>query len=471
MSPAGVTAIVALESGRVFVTMFPASPGERYRGKAVAIDAPGPADQPEVGIDASGRATVVWASPPRMGVAAPGFERQAYAVTVGPDGVAGPVQALGEPGECDASLDVNLRGDAVVTLNCSATDDVVFHRPAGGSFGPAERPFPGLGMIQAGIDGRGTIHVVEAVGTAHGKYSESVTYRLAYASRPAGGGFSAPDAISRPDGVVVPPDVEVQENGRVIAGWVNADGRFVFGVRASGGSFGVSAVPAVARVAERDDGVFYGPDVVASPNGPVLLVSSEGAGASGRVVATMLGADGELTSVFRGVAGPFPLLTATPAFAVNDAGQVAGAWEQLCSYPDGGLAVMAVQRDLGGTPREPPCQDRRPPRAIAVRKRASLDGRVLRARVACNETCHLTASARVLRAGKGKPLATARTGRERRLVARRGAWLRLRLSASEVRRIVRAKRARKQVTLRLSVSVRDAYGNGRRWRLRLPVGR
>ena len=117
MSRAGVTAVAALDAGRLFVTMYPADPASRYQGKVVEIDSPGVADTPQLAVDDAGRATVVWASPPRVSEYNSVRPRQVYAVTVGPDAVPEPVQALGEPGNCDATLDVNLRGDAAVAVS------------------------------------------------------------------------------------------------------------------------------------------------------------------------------------------------------------------------------------------------------------------------------------------------------------------------------------------------------------------
>lgn len=472
MSPAGVTAIAAVEAGRLFVTMFPLAPGRprgrSYIGKTVEIPTPGFADAPQIEIDALGRATVAWASPPRLDVIEKP-SRQVHAVTVGPDAVVGPVQAIGDPGDCNPALDVNLRGDVVVAVNCSERADLVYYRPAGGAFGAGEQPFGANGRIQVALDGDGTVHAVRTVNVPHhvGK-TPFFRYELAYAARPAGGSFSPPEALSQPGADSPGPvDLEVQETGRVIVGWVEGD-RFVYAVRPSGGSFGQARVAGpTASIATRDD-TAEAHDVVVSPHGPVLLTWRN----SDRIEAALLSDDGRLTDRFSSVAGP--LLEQRPhaisSFAINDSGQVAGTWEQRCSS-DGAFVVMAVQRDSGGIPREAPCQDRRAPRAIVVGKRALLARRAVRVRLACDEVCRLTTSARVLVPGRRKPIATAKTAREQRLAARRGKWVTLRLSRAEGRRIASARRAGRRVTVRLGVSVRDRYENGRIWRLRVPLRR
>jgi hypothetical protein len=478
MSPGGVTAVAALDAGRLFVTMYPANVSDRYRGKIVEIDSPGPADTPLIAIDAASRATVVWASPRPVGVYGYGDSRprQVYAVTVSPDGVPGPVEPLGEPGICDPDLDVNLRGDAVVAVSCSDRDDLVFQRAPGGAFGSGERPFERNGTLQVALDGAGTVHVLQTymVTVYHGKYPDG-EFRLAYAVRPAGGGFGPVETVSRPSSPYVSPvDLEVQEDGRAIAGWVDGD-RFLYAVRSTGGAFGSARTAAAtfrpAALVARDTNPFGAIDVVASPHGPVLLAWRELAtSSSDRIRAAILEPGGTLTDVFRGVLAPQGSWAPAPAFAINDAGQAAGAWEQRCAGPAGGVAVMAVQRDVDGSPRTPPCQDQTAPRAIVVRKRVGVRGRTLRVRLACDEVCYFTASARVLRAGKRKPIATSKTRRESRLAERRGGWARLPLSGAEVRRIARAERAGRKVTVRLGVAVRDRYGTGRTWRFRVPLG-
>jgi hypothetical protein len=473
MSPSGVTAVAALEAGRLFVTMYPAAPEDRYRGKVVEIEAPGVADEPQIGIDASGRATIAWASPPRMNTYLQDRPRQVHAVTVGPDAVAAPVQALGEPGACDPALDVNLRGDAVVAVSCAGRDPTIFHRPAAGSFDAGQRPFAGAaGTAQVGIDGQGGIHAIQTsrVTVHHGKYPD-FEYRLAYSVRPPGGSFSQPEAIARPGGTVGPLDLVVQESGRAIAGWVD-DGRFLYAVRASSGSFGPAKAAGDAHAAVRDDDVSSGADVVASHNGPVMLVWREAVSFStARVAAAKLRADGGLTNVFRGIPGRFSLLPWSPAFAVNDSGQVAGAWEQRCAIPDGAIAVMAVQRDIGGTPKAPPCQDRAAPRALVWPKRARLNGRKLRVRVNFDETSWVGIKARVLRGGRGKPLATARTRRAQKVAFRRHRSIALRLKPAQAKRVRAALAARRRVTVRLALSVRDRYRNRAVRRVAVPLRR
>jgi len=466
MSPDGHMAVVGVDSGRLFVTTYGLSSSN---GKQVEIVAPGVPDDPQIGIDATGRSTIVWTSPPSVEAYFPDSERRVYAVTVGPDAVAGAVQRLGEGGGCSPSLDVNLRGDAVVGVGCGGNP--VFVRQAGGAFEPTDAPFedPG-GRIQVGIDGAGTVHATQASPVllpSSGKIAQ-YGFQYSYAVRPRGGSFSVPQTIG-PDGVSG-FDLEVQDSGRVIAGWIDGS-RFHYAFGAPGVSSLSPAKTIHGHVAARDVDVRNGGiDVVASPTGPVLLTWREAVSSSReRVVAALLGEDGTVSNYFRGIPGDLGSRVEAPSFAINNSGQVAGAWEQRCSVPEGGFAVMAVQRDLGGRPKDPPCQDRRAPKVIAVRKQASLSRHALRVRVACDEACAFTVRSRVLRAGARRPLALAKTSRERHLAERRGGWVSLRLSGDEMRRVRTALRARRKVTVRLAVSVRDRFGSGRTSRLRLPV--
>lgn len=462
MSPAGVTAVAATEAGRLFVTIYPSDAASRYRGNVVEIHSPGFADEPQLAIDAAGRATVAWASPPRMDNHTRDLPRQIYAATVGPDAVAGPIQPLGGPGSCDPALDANLRGDVVVAVNCAGNDPTIYSRPADGAFDAGQRPFAGVaGPAQVGIDGQGAVHAIQTywVPVPTDKYPASES-RLAYSSRPAGGAFSSPEPVAGSGGEAGPLDLEVQERGRVIAGWVDGE-RFLYATRASGGSLGPATVARRARASVRDDDVIWGADVAASPNGPVVVAWREGTSpTSARMVAATLEPDGRLTDVFRSIPGPFRYDTWSPSFAVNDSGQVAGAWEQRCAGPNGAVSVMAVQRDVGGRPKAPPCQDVGAPIVLVRPQRVRLDGRTLRLRAGCNEACSLGIKVRVVRGGRGKPLATARMRGIRRLAPSRYRSFALKLRPADAARVRRALAARRRVVVRLALSVRDTYENG-----------
>lgn len=465
VAPNGATAIAAADRGRLFVTLYPA-PGPAGAGGAapttgtpVAVDTGGRSVAGvEVGVDASGQATVVWASPRISTYQEP--PGQVFAATVSPPGAVTALTALGAPGHCRPDVDVNLRGDVVVSRNCIDRPDDVFYKPAGGAFGGPETPFAAgdaqyeARRVATAIDGGGSVHALEVTSVYVSR--DSVEERVAYATRPAGAAFGPPEALpGEPTGEA---RIEAQEDGDVIAAWPGG-----YTHRAPGAGFGpVVSLP----------GGFPGFDLVTSPHGPALVTWREEKGvADGRtqqIVAARI-APGAAPSVSRvGVRGHIEPQYGTTAFAINDSGQAVGAWEQRCSR-DGALAVMAVALDERSSAKSPPCQDRRAPRVIVVRERAAVRGRVLRVRVACDEACRLTASSRILRAGTRKPIATAKTRAEQRLAARRGGWLRLRLSRAEVQRIGRAKRARRKVTVRLGVSVRDVYGTGRIWRLRVPL--
>lgn len=470
MNPAGVTAVAATEAGRLFVTIYPAGAADRYRGKVVEIASPGFADEPQLAIDAAGRVTVAWATPPRMDNHTHNLPRQVYAVTVGSDAVAGPVQPLGGSGNCDPALDANLRGDVVVAVNCAGSEPTIFSRPASGSFDAGQRPFAGVaGPAQVGIDGQGAVHAIQTywVPIPGGKLPDSES-RLAYSSRSPGGAFSAPETVARSSGAWA-PDLEVQERGRVIAGWVDGK-RFRYATRASGGLLGPARSASRAGAAVRDDDAISGVDVAASPNGPVVVAWREATSlSSARLVAATLETDGRLTNVLRSIPGRFDFTPLTPAFAVNDSGQVAGAWEQRCA-PNGAVAVMAVQRDVGGRPKAPPCQDRSAPEIAVRAQRALLAHRALRVRIACGETCRLGAEARVVRAG-GRTLATAGTRRHRKQAASRYRLSSLRLTSAEARRVRAALASKRPVRVRLAISVEDRYGNRTVRRVAVPLRR
>jgi hypothetical protein len=462
VAPNGATAIAAPDRGRLVVTVFPA-PGfaggggmSPTDGSTVPVDLSGMAvEAVRVSVDASGQATVVWASPHESSI---GSEKTpTYVATVTPSHMV-IRQTLGAWGNCHAEVDVDLRGDAVVSRDCSDQSDHFFFRAAGETyFGAGEEPFaatavtPENSHIGMAIDGSGTVHAFQGVYVADPR-SGVTEDRVLYSSRPPGGGFAPPQELAGRGAVGF--DLEAQEDGDVIAAWPGG-----YAWRPPGGPFGTPvAVPASVS----------GFRLVSSANGPALMSWRQQVGdiATGKEdVRVARIHPSEPPSISRvGVSGYLEPMGASPSFAINDAGQAVGAWEQRCAR-DGALAVMAVALDEASTPAGPPCQDRAAPKVIAVGRRASLVGRLLRVRLACDEACRLTANARVTRRGHRSPLATAKTKGERRLGPRRGARVEFRLSATEARRLASALRARRKVSVRLAVSVRDRYGNGARRRL------
>jgi hypothetical protein len=470
-NPAGATAIAAVRGGRLFVTLYPAPGPQGSQGLAapagtvVPVPAAGTSvDDPILGVDEAGRVTVVWTAPASLG-AGEALSR-VYAVEIDPAGVAGDVQELGGPGACDPLLDVNLRGDAAVVTNCPSGENAFFQKPAGGSFGAPDTPWPyDTPITGIALDGVGNAYLVQTRRTNLGQGTSD--YEVVFIVR-------SPDGVStfsRLGTLVGGEDrdfaYDVEENGRVIAAWAS-EGAVRYVVRQPGVGFGpAQSVPS---------GPAYGISVVASHYGPSLVSwrehLTETSNPTERLRAVALDIDGNGRVASLGVKGDFGAARDTPASsAINEAGQAVVAWEQRCSSR-GAFAVMAVALDEASTTREPPCQDTRPPKAISVRKRALLRKRMVKARVACDEACGVTATVRILRAGSRRPLAGGKTrGAERRLRARRGAWIGVRLRRKDAIRVHRALRSRRRVTVRLALSVRDVYGNGRTWRLRVPLRR
>lgn len=472
INSAGAAAVVAVVGGQVRLLTF-AAPGVS-NGRADSPGAPGTvvvagavlaAVDPAVAVDGAGGVTVAWLA--RVAGSTDGLPN---AIQVRRPG--GAVETLpGGGGSCrDLSVDVNSRGDAVLAAVCGESARI-FHGPAGtADFGPPEQPFAAdsdpdrIARLGALVDGVGRVHAY----VLRGPRVKTIEYNVFSAVRPPAGPFGESRAlpVSKPESF----DLDVQEGGHAVAAWGASEDEVRYATHGSNGTLGpTSTIPA--------RGFPVGVEIAAAPRGPAIVSWLEGSarpflGGEGpsraNVAVSTIGADGK-ASAARRVAVPGDIRT-LPVFAINEAGQAVGTWEQRCS-PHGAFAVMAVAYDEGGEAHDPPCQDVKAPKVIAPRKRAILKRRTLRVRLACDEACNATASARVLRAGRRSPIAKGKTRGERKFAARRGATLAVRLTAAHRRRIASALGRRQKLTLRLSVSVRDAYGNGRRWRLKLPVSR
>jgi hypothetical protein len=460
-NPSGATAIAAVRDGRLAVTLYP-DPGppagrEPAPGAVVSIPEAGTSvDEPSIGIDALGRATVVWTAPPAS--SSGDSSSRVYAVEINPAGAVGPIQELTGPGSCRPVLDVNLRGDAAVVANCAESQNELFLKVPGGMFAATGDPFLyDQAPADVALDGAGRAYMVQTSRTNLGEGTSA--YEVAWIGR-ATDGVTLFNRLGFVGGEDRDFTYDVEENGRAIAAWVS-DGAVRYVIRQPSEDFGpVRSVPS---------GPAHGLSVVASQFGPSLVSWREhlGSGANPveRVRAAVLDIDGAARVASLGVRGDLAAPRDVPvSFAINEAGQAVGAWEQRCS-PGGALAVMAVALDEASSNADPPCQDTRAPKVISTTKRASSRGRRLRVRLACDEACRLTANARVMQAGRRSPLATAKVARERRLAARRGAWIDFRLSAAESRRLTFALRARRRLSVRLAVSVRDRYDTGARRRL------
>lgn len=465
-SPGGALAIATLSGSQLDLTLYPA-PGPKPRPPwgdprpaTATLEAAGFAiGRPEVAIDGAGVATVVWTSPAEAGAWTPDFRpTRVHAATVSPTGTVSAVEQLGQPGrDCTPRLDVNLRGDAVVATNCRDSRGEIFYRSAGASFGAAET-IPGFSSYQADvtIDGAGGVLAIDA--DDHGLNPRSYDYQAYEFVRPAGGEFGGARRLSIPASAAQ-LEMETLEDGRTFAVW--RDGTTVrHAIRAADGTLGPAGqVPGAVGA--------YTLGLVSAPSGFGLVWwvqtaapgGLQGEGARNLVMAAVLASDGTVeTGTPQGVPGP-PGAVFTPSFAVNEQGRAIGAWEQQCA--GGGFAVMtAVRDDRRGDRLDPPCQDASAPKVAVRPQRARLVGRRLRVRVGCDEKCTLGVRVRVLRNGRGRPLATGRL-RNARIGAGRYRTvtvpLRTRRQAAAVRQAL-GRGAR--ISTRLAIPVSDAYGNG-----------
>jgi len=445
VTPEGTTAIAWADGDRIQLLLQPApgrpgAPGG-YRRWADAGGA-GVSDL-KLAIDRTGRATAVW----KHAVASDGGEQvQLRAVTLSPDGSVGPVQELGAPARCPGlSVDGNLAGDAVAL--CSP-GSVIHIRPAGGDTFVSEPTDNGSDFLgYATVDGAGAVTVAIPI-----RLSSSFT---TYRTRPRGGAFgpskSFPDLAS----------LYAQED-RTVAVWRNAQG-VGYAIRPVGGDFGPARQ---AMLPSRVGGSFA---EVTAPLGPLPVMT--GFETFDDRAPLHLGA---ISVAPDGAASPVgqPTIPGRVDYPGNIAGNSRGlaifAWEQRCGD---GFAVMAMVLDERRGSTDPPCQDRVAPKVLIRPARARLVGRTLRFRAGCDESCRLVVRTRVLRGGKGRPLATKKTPRPQRLAAGRFRAFKLRLRADDASRVTAVLAAGRRVTVRFALSVRDDYENGTVRRVAVPLRR
>lgn len=477
VNPAGALAIATVDGSRLDLTLYsapgpsPTSPSDGPRPVKVTLDLAGiEISTPQVEVDAAGAATVVWASATGAGTWTADFRpSRVHAATVSPSGAVAAVE-LGQPGSaCAPRLDVNLRGDAVVAANCDSHGEI-FYRPAGGSFGGPE-VIPGFSSYRADvtIDGAGGVLAFDAADRS--SEPKNRDYQVYEFVRPPGGSFGSARRLSIPPGAAW-LEAETLENGRTFVVWSERS-TVHRAIRASDGTLG----PAV-QVPGAVDAQPFG--LVSAPGGFGLVWwietptldgpgGSYKPGARSRVMAAVLGDDGTVEAgTSLGVPGP-PGTVFTPSFAVNEQGRAIGAWEQQCA--GGGFAVMVAVRDdrLGGR-LEPPCQDARAPKVAVRPQRARLVGRRVRVRVGCDEACTLGVRVRVLRDGRGRPLATGRL-RSARVGAGRYRTVTVPLRPRQAVAVRRALKGRARIVTRLAIPVNDAYGNGAVRRVAVPLRR
>jgi hypothetical protein len=464
-TPSGATAIAARLGNSLIVTVYAASgpagnPGAPTGGLHTSLQTGGAlTDSVDLGIDEAGRATVAWASPVGSIDGSPRF--QVWTASVDPSRAVDGPHALGPPGTCLPLVDVNLRGDVAVGLDCLNEPESVYVRPVGGAFGTPEQPFSaGLGRLALAVDGQGAVHALQARVRHDPKAPAPGNLSTDLATRPAGGSFGAPARLDFVDGSRT-VEIEAQEDGDLLVAWaVDVGVRYAF--RRPGLAF-----TGPATVAAR--GLVSGFALTNSWTGPALMSWTEASDSTARVAAATIAPDAAAKPVRLGIPSP-PEDLGQPRFAINDAGAAVGAWEQRCS-PRGAYAVMAVALAEQGLRRTKACQDMVAPKVAVRPKRARLVGRQLRVRVGCNEACHLGVRARVLRNGRGKPLATAKIRRGRPIAAARYRTFALRLTKAQAAKVRRAKARGQRVTVRLALPVRDGYGNGTVRRVAVPLRR
>ncbi len=465
-TPSGATAIAARLGNSLIVTMYAASgpagnPGAPTGGLHTALQTDGAlTDSVDLGIDDAGHVTVAWAS--LVGSIDGSSRFQVWTASVDQSRAVDGPHALGPPGTCLPLVDVNLRGDVAVGLDCRDQPESVYVRPAGGTFGAPEQPFSvGLGRLALAVDGQGAVHALQARVRYGPKDPVAGNLSTDLASRPAGGSFGPPARLDFVDGSQT-VEVEAQEDGDLLLAWaVHSGVRYAF--RRPGLAFtGPATVPA--------PGAVKGFALTSSWTGPALMSWTEESASPrsrARVAAATIAPDAAAKPVRLGIPSP-PEDLGQPRFAINDAGSAVGAWEQRCS-PRGAYAVMAVALAEQGLRGTKACQDLVAPKVAVRPKRARLLGRQLRVRVGCDEACHLGVRARVLRNGRGKPLATAKARRGRPVAAGRYRTFALRLTKAQAAKVRAAKARGQRVTVRLALPVRDSYGNGAVRRVGVPL--
>jgi hypothetical protein len=442
--PSGAKATAWIDGDHIQVLRRPTKSVPQVR-QAIQTGGTGATDL-RLGVDGSGRVTLAWRPKTAGDYPSP---VQLRATSIAPTGELGPLQALGAPVQCtDVILEVNLAGDAAAY--CPRTAQIHIRAAGSALFQTEPLPLPTADYLT--LDGAGTLTAVTPV-------FASLSYTL-YKDRPRGGAFGPTRTFTTSGDS--PVAAFIAQQSRTVAVWPTGNG-VGYAIRPAGGS----AFGEAGTIRGSGRGLAFAD--VAAPVGPLPLLAvaePDGDRATLRLAGLGIGADGAGASSGRAYvpgAIDFP-----GNLAANEGGVAVATWEQRCGD---GHAVMAMAFDEQLSLAEPPCQDRRAPKVIAPRRRARLAGRALTVRVACNESCRLTAKARVTQRGRKSPLAAARTARSRSIGVRRGASLRLRLSAGEARRVRRALRAGRELAVRLAVSAGDRYDNGRVWVLRLPLRR
>jgi hypothetical protein len=469
------------ESGiEVYISPAPGPPASQAwnpLGRAARIQTIYVPQRVAAAIDGAGRATIVWTTPGHVAPGDPPMD--IYTATVDPGGVVSPVTKLLTGSYCGKpTVESNERGDTVVFGNCAEIDDDVFVRPAGGELGPGEgsAPFAGRqppdGITDVTLAGDGSVIAYATWNQVVPVKGAGPDYRTEYAVRGAGGEWQGARVLAGPTPADRLADLEAQEDGRALAVWLTTGG-VGYAIRPAGGEFG----PAKAIRRKSSKLGARGLSVAVAPRGPAvvswreLLAADDPFAPDQRVAAAIVRADGTATAGQAvGLVGRLPTSHQPLSFAINARGLAIGAWEQQCG-PGRQFAVMTVVFDERRGTTDPPCQDTAAPKVAVRPQRARLVGRKLRVRIGCDEACRIVVRARVLRGGKGRPLATAKTRRGTSIGARRYRTFALRLTARQAAKVRAGVAARRRISVRLALSVRDGFDNGAVRRVAVPLHR
>jgi hypothetical protein len=453
VAPSGDTAIAWIDGDRIELLRQAAPGAPGASGQLTrSIDAGGNgAGELRLVLDGGGRATVVWTPRVSSQSTAP---VQLRAASVSAAGDVAPTQELGPPEACPAlSVAGNLAGDVAALCGTSARQ-IHVRAPGQPEFqtetfqaDPIDRsgshdPVLSSGPSRVTVDGAGLVTVTTNVsGRAAGVSG--------YRDRPRGGAFGPWRNLGNGSLTLL------GQESRTVAAWADGGG-LRFAVRPAGGEFGPEQTAQVANLGGATGGVLF---EVAAPLGPLpILVGSQGFDGVGVPALTgfALGPAGVATSFGR-LGLPGGAVDVPGNVAASESGIAVATWEQRCGD---GTAVMAMALDERRGTTEPPCQDRLAPKALVRPARVGLSGRTLSFRAGCDESCRMVVRIRVLQAGRSRPLATRKTPRPVRLAASRYRSFKLRLRASDATRVRAALAARKRVSVRFALSVRDDFENG-----------
>lgn len=293
----------------------------------------GSASWSQVGIDANGDATAVWTRSDGLHLLAQAAERPAggvWGASVDLSGASGdaesPTVAVDPAGDAVAAWKQRLAGSEAIETS---------YKPAGGVWGAPEAVEFGSAVVETpavAIDEAGDAVLVwrQAVGG---------NYVILATSRPAGGSWASPLAISSSALNAEAPDVAMSPDGTAVAGWQSSSGATSVvetNTLPLGGSWtGEEAISAPATVTEP-------PHIQAAASGDFFAIwSRSGTGLVAEVAARPAGGGWQAPEQIS-----TPALEAhAPQLAVDAAGDAVAAWYRY----DGSVgSVEGTNRVAGG---------------------------------------------------------------------------------------------------------------------------